>query len=329
MSASQMRYLMISGKKSDIEFQGQQINQQRTTLATQSSTYNSQLLNLNVPTPPSSEDFTRVSYAYNSNGQNYDMKGVSYRTTPYTDDDGNPYPANTYIVNYSYDTTAPAGKANGYVAAQQNGAGYAITLNGTLNVLSLVDFGTSGSQTQEQMADESNIGYLQRDVADLATETTFYKYASGDATKYLSATQLAAVTAGGTTGNASTYVVDDNAKTTIPGKLYGCPKVEYSESGRLQSFTDSTGKDYDLTVGTEYDEEAYSSAYNEYVFEKDSYEQAMHQINAKLEMVQAQDKKLELKLSDLDTQQSALSTEMDAVKKVIDKNVETSFKTFA
>ena len=61
MSASQMRYIMISGKKSDIEFQGQQINQQRTTLATESSTLNSSLLNMTVPTPPSSEDFTKNS----------------------------------------------------------------------------------------------------------------------------------------------------------------------------------------------------------------------------------------------------------------------------
>ena len=55
----------------------------------------------------------------------------------------------------------------------------------------------------------------------------------------------------------------------------------------------------------------------------------MAQINAKTEVLQQQDKTLELRLNQLDTEQSAISTEMDAVKKVIDKNVESTFKTFA
>jgi hypothetical protein len=33
-------------------------------------------------------------------------------------------------------------------------------------------------------------------------------------------------------------------------------------------------------------------------------------------------------LKQLDTEENAISTEMDAVKKVISKNVESSFKTF-
>jgi hypothetical protein len=35
-----------------------------------------------------------------------------------------------------------------------------------------------------------------------------------------------------------------------------------------------------------------------------------------------------LRLKQLDTEQSAISTELDAVKKVIEKNTESSFKTF-
>ena len=51
-------------------------------------------------------------------------------------------------------------------------------------------------------------------------------------------------------------------------------------------------------------------------------------VNAKIEIIQIQDKNLELKLKQLDTEQNAIQTEMDAVKKVISKNVESSFKTF-
>ena len=40
-------------------------------------------------------------------------------------------------------------------------------------------------------------------------------------------------------------------------------------------------------------------------------------------------KKTELRLKQLDTEQNALSTEMEAVKKVIKDNVESTFKTFS
>jgi len=43
--------------------------------------------------------------------------------------------------------------------------------------------------------------------------------------------------------------------------------------------------------------------------------------------VQAIDKALELRTRDLDTQHKEVETEYDAVKKVIDKNIEVSFKT--
>ena len=54
----------------------------------------------------------------------------------------------------------------------------------------------------------------------------------------------------------------------------------------------------------------------------------IQEINSKIEIIQAQDKNLELKLKQLDTEENAISTEIDAVKKVISKNVESSFKTF-
>ena len=46
-------------------------------------------------------------------------------------------------------------------------------------------------------------------------------------------------------------------------------------------------------------------------------------------MIQQQDRTLELRLKQLDTEQNALKTELEAVKKVIENNVETTFKTFA
>lgn len=53
------------------------------------------------------------------------------------------------------------------------------------------------------------------------------------------------------------------------------------------------------------------------------------QIQLRINSMQTLDKSLELQLRRVDTQQQAVQTELDSVKKVIDKNVELTFKTFA
>lgn len=52
-------------------------------------------------------------------------------------------------------------------------------------------------------------------------------------------------------------------------------------------------------------------------------------IEAQLEERHAIDRTLELELRNLDTQQNEVQTEIDAVSKVIDKNIDMTFKTFA
>ncbi len=52
-------------------------------------------------------------------------------------------------------------------------------------------------------------------------------------------------------------------------------------------------------------------------------------IEAQLALAQSVDRNLELDLKNVDTQHQEVVTEMDAVKKVIDKNIEMTFKTFA
>lgn len=53
------------------------------------------------------------------------------------------------------------------------------------------------------------------------------------------------------------------------------------------------------------------------------------QIQLKLNSVQSLDQALELQLRRVDTQQKAVSTEIEAVQKVIDKNITSVFKVFA
>lgn len=86
---------------------------------------------------------------------------------------------------------------------------------------------------------------------------------------------------------------------------------------------------YTLNTETITDEDAYKNAMNQYYYKQEQYDKAVRDINAKTELIQAQDRTLELRLKQLDTEQNALQTEMEAVKKVISKNVESSFKTFS
>lgn len=52
------------------------------------------------------------------------------------------------------------------------------------------------------------------------------------------------------------------------------------------------------------------------------------QMQLRINALQSLDKSLELQLRRVDTQQQAVQTEIDAVQKVIDKNIDMSFKTF-
>lgn len=65
MAASQARYLALTARKTNVEYEGQQVNQARTALANQSANTFNDLLALEVPTAPSTQDFTKLKYSYN------------------------------------------------------------------------------------------------------------------------------------------------------------------------------------------------------------------------------------------------------------------------
>ncbi|MFI3301265.1 MAG: hypothetical protein R3Y28_07600, partial [Candidatus Gastranaerophilales bacterium] len=64
MAASQARFLGLTARKSNVEYEGQQINQQRTTLSNQSAAYYTELLGMSVPTVPSVDDYTSTVYTF-------------------------------------------------------------------------------------------------------------------------------------------------------------------------------------------------------------------------------------------------------------------------
>ena len=102
-----------------------------------------------------------------------------------------------------------------------------------------------------------------------------------------------------------------------------------SGSGRFKSVKlKNYSTAFNLQTETATNEEAYNQAMNQYYYDTQVYNKKNADINAKTSIIQQQDRTLELRLKQLDTEHNALQTEMEAVKKVITKNVEDTFKTF-
>ena len=65
LAASQARFLGITARKSNIEYEGQQVNQQRTALAEEVNALYNKLLELKKPIPPEETEFYETNYALN------------------------------------------------------------------------------------------------------------------------------------------------------------------------------------------------------------------------------------------------------------------------
>ncbi len=132
--------------------------------------------------------------------------------------------------------------------------------------------------------------------------------------------------------------IDDQANLKYYAASYISKKVadtnealiETDSDGRFKSVKfDNDNTVYTLNVEEVTNEAAYNDAMNAYLNKKAQYEKTIADINAKTSIIQKEDRTLELRLKQLDTEQNALATEMDAVKKVIKDNVEKTFKTFS
>jgi hypothetical protein len=104
--------------------------------------------------------------------------------------------------------------------------------------------------------------------------------------------------------------------------LIGIPN--YDENGNVVSYTNIRLEAKSVT-----DEDAYNDAMAEYNYNKSLYDKKQENINKQTEIIQQQDKNLELKLTRLDNERNAVNTETEAVKKVIQDNIDKSYKTFS
>ena len=432
LSASQARLLSLTARQSNLEFEGQQINQQRTNLSNQSANYYNSLLTMTVPTPPSTDDYTTIKYSFVIGGNDatiaqvlpQDNKGnylVEYTTTLASigvqentaykitasanasstktgkaeqvadpteaynadlqyyvqtfreDDEHGEYTAlNNNSERYSDDRVA-AGDVTFYdkfgnqvdkTAALNNGKlkdeytalvkkesdeiGYStvsVQLADRASYQNALDKGEKVTKFQENTSDntygsDNVVTYSASNDTTFSTVGSEYKEAFINAGldineyyQYKSSTGIRFAkkedvekSANNSTLSITTFAVasmNKSQKTQLSGV-----QIEFDTTGRISSMTDAEGNTYTMTASTETDDNAYEDAYNQYTYDQYVYDQKQNEINAHIEILQAQDKNLELRLSQLNTEHSAIQTEMDAVNKVISKNIETSFKTF-
>lgn len=164
--------------------------------------------------------------------------------------------------------------------------------------------------------------------------TGLYKYTDNGTTKYTTYDDLVNSMQ---TSLFNNKPIDDQESLATYQASYVSTKVSATDKAMLE--TDGNGRftsvkfandstTYALNCVQTTDDTAYADAMNQYNYKVSTYEKQIADINAKTEVIQQQDRTLELRLKQLDTEQSALQTEMEAVKKVISKNIESTFKTF-
>ena len=432
LSASQARLLSLTARQSNLEFEGQQINQQRTNLSNQSANYYNSLLTMTVPTPPSTDDYTTIKYSFVIGGNDatiaqvlpQDNKGnylVEYTTTLASigvqentaykitasanasstktgkaeqvtdpteaynadlqyyvqtfreDDEHGEYTVLTKDSERYTDDRVAAGDVTFYdkygnqvdktaaldkgklkdeytalVKKESDEIGYStvsVQLADRASYQSALDRGEKVTKFQENTSDntygsDNVVTYSASNDTTFSTVGSEYKEAFINAGldineyyQYKSSTGIRFAkkedvekSANNSTLSITTFAVasmNKSQKTQLSGV-----QIEFDTTGRISSMTDAEGNTYTMTASTETDDNAYEDAYNQYTYDQYVYDQKQNEINAHIEILQAQDKNLELRLSQLNTEHSAIQTEMDAVNKVISKNIETSFKTF-
>lgn len=347
MAASQARWISLAARKSNVEYEGQQINQARTALANQSSELWNQLYDMDVPTAPSTSDYTTTQYTFNNGDQKQTISQI--QAADYTDGDGITY--NSYITYYAQ-VSEYTGIRNTnsnpqvqYVPATADTDAYYMVGTKKLNQLSKVDrtdtssTGTWGTYSAEldQLSEDWPDIQLSKDWLDYknngntaALDNIYFWTDSNGKVNFVSAMAdtddcLDACRQDPTAALHSYYADYQTANKEL--SKYGI--IEYDSSGRATSLQlEGSTLTYPLTTSSVTDENAYNDAMNQYNYEKQVYEKNVQDINARTEQIQTEDRTLELRLKQLDTEQNALQTEMDAVHKIISKNIESTFKTF-
>ena len=340
LAASQARFLGLTARKSNVEYQGQQINQARTALSNEVMGLYEEYNRLDVPTPPSVSDYTKTTYTLDSTSEDYKIESFSKIT------DGSEF--NGYydvVLSYQQDVA----KAYNYVARDCSTTVQKDN-DGNYNYINF-QIGTNTFTYDTNDLDNSNITKITSDYEKyqgLSTimqtqglsEGTFYMYMIDGTAYYTSEDDLNSTAFEEVDGKLryyGDYTFDYQGAQKVSELVQAKAALTQDSSGRLSAIQIISCDDapelmnntYSITTGSSEDTASYTDAMNQYYYDKAMYEKEVERINKKTEKIQAEDRSLELKLNQLDTEQSAIATEMESISKVIEDTIESVFKTYS
>ena len=322
MASSQARFLQLTARLNNTEFQGQQINQQRTLLSNESSQAYNSLLGMTVPTPPSKTDYTKTFYTFTQGSYDYKIDSV------YPNMDNN-----TYTINY-----IKSGNLVGLVNTNTN----ATIRKGTNPDSSVSGDATewlaNGSQLYEVNTNFVHNGKTGEELFQQMFNNTpgidmsdYYVYVTQDDKgvdiyRFITKEDVEAIAVSANESAPANVWAQGTVSTSEPLTAEN-GMVIFDNNGRMTSVI-IDNQEYVLTSETVTDDTAYEDAYNQYEYEKYQYNQYVAEVNAKISIIQLQDKKLELQLEQLDTERTTITTEIEAVQKVLTDNIDRTYKVF-
>ncbi len=322
MASSQARFLQLTARLNNTEFQGQQINQQRTLLSNESSQAYNSLLGMTVPTPPSKTDYTKTVYTFAQGAYDYTIDSVY----PNADNQN-------YTINYTRSGNLVGIVNTSTSATIRQGTNPDSSVSGDA-----VDWLANGSQLYEVNANFVHEGKTGEELFQQMFNNTsgaemsdYYVYISTDANgiesyKFILKDDVEAISVSSTASGLAD-IWEQGTVNTKEALTTDSGSVIFDTSGRMTSVI-IDGVEYVLNAETTTDDDAYEDAYNQYEYEKYQYNQYVAEVNAKISIIQLQDKKLELQLEQLDTERTTITTEIEAVQKVLTDNIDRTYKVF-
>ena len=328
LAASQARFLGITARKSNIEYEGQQVNQQRTALAEEVNSLYNKLLALDVPVAPDTTQFYESKYSFSLTGtQNED--GDYIINNYYKNDDGTyrVYATRTYNAQvarqyrqYGVDDDKHKYQYHGKIETNEDGTGFVFS-EGTGEKIPLDK--TEVSKETRDLLEPAGVSFPPDKDGKQDNSIYVYTDAKSNIECYISVDDVKA-----DNQTFTVYSLGDEQKTE--SKSFPNAVLTFDNNNRVSSFRE-TADSSEATVNTTrlHDDEGYEAALRDYTMSKDEYNKAVADLNAQTESLQQEDKVLELRLNQIDTEQNELQTELEAIKQILDKNIENTFKTFA
>jgi len=341
MSASQARYLGLTARRNNNEFQAQQICHQRLNLADKTEeinkTYTDKMSNTTLQysvidsTNENSTYKTTLTYSLLTGSNGLNMRVV--------DKNGNvvvPSLSDTYVkkcdkIDEDYETS----KARNCFSGTKDGKSILFTGQNFMSTyMSNLDSSVTSIVKDKDGNDITN-DTLKAAIQNMSA-ADFYEYWMEKELSYTPTTPAFDVNSK-TDNSIAAAAERDAALLDISGERTNkyfvdekCNEADYLEKQlrdgewTLQAVSTASSNNGEWV---DHMWQSDSSIVDSYDTSDDAAAQAEYE--TEMSKVQKQDKQLELELKQLDTEHSALQTEIESVKKVIEKNVEGSFKTFA